>query len=95
MSGGWNVPQMKPEWMILFDYLGGLTVAGGKLKESGTTHWNNPNESATNIERIYSFAWRAGGGVMEISFILGILVSGGHITWDSLAKFFPIRLKQR
>jgi len=44
---GWHVPS-DPEWTVLFDYLGGLVVAGGKLKETGTTHWSPPNASATN-----------------------------------------------
>jgi uncharacterized protein (TIGR02145 family) len=36
------------EWTTLTDYLGGAGVAGGKMKESGTTHWNSPNTDATN-----------------------------------------------
>jgi uncharacterized protein (TIGR02145 family) len=44
---GWHVPNER-EWIKLTDYLGGANVAGGKLKESGTTHWESPNESATN-----------------------------------------------
>ncbi len=44
---GWHVPS-DVEWQILIDYLGGDDVAGGKLKETGTTHWNNPNTGATN-----------------------------------------------
>ena len=44
---GWRVPT-DAEWTELTDYLGGTSVAGGKLKESGTTHWNSPNTGATN-----------------------------------------------
>ena len=37
------------EWAQLTDYLGGTTsIAGGKLKEIGTTHWYSPNNCATN-----------------------------------------------
>jgi uncharacterized protein (TIGR02145 family) len=32
----------------LTDYLGGKGVAGGKLKETGTIHWADPNTGATN-----------------------------------------------
>jgi uncharacterized protein (TIGR02145 family)/uncharacterized repeat protein (TIGR02059 family) len=44
---GWHVPS-DAEWTILTDYLGGESVAGGKMKESGTAHWWDPNISATN-----------------------------------------------
>jgi uncharacterized protein (TIGR02145 family) len=44
---GWHVPSYD-EWNILSTFLGGLDVAGGKLKETGTTHWQSPNEGATN-----------------------------------------------
>jgi uncharacterized protein (TIGR02145 family) len=36
------------EWQTLVIYLGDSTVAGGKMKETGTTHWCGPNASATN-----------------------------------------------
>ncbi len=39
---GWHVPS-NMEWTILTDYLGGESVAGGKLKEIGTIHWATPN----------------------------------------------------
>jgi uncharacterized protein (TIGR02145 family) len=35
------------EWQILVDYLGGQS-SGGKMKETGTLHWWNPNTGATN-----------------------------------------------
>jgi uncharacterized protein (TIGR02145 family) len=44
---GWHVP-VDSEWTILTDYLGGDSVAGGKMKETGTEHWESPNEGATN-----------------------------------------------
>ena len=44
---GWHVPS-DTEWQTLVDYLGGSNVAGGKIKETGTTHWNSPNTGATN-----------------------------------------------
>ncbi|MCD4729200.1 MAG: hypothetical protein K8R74_01270 [Bacteroidales bacterium] len=44
---GWHIPT-DAEWTILTDYLGGRTVAGGKLKETGTTHWISPNTGASN-----------------------------------------------
>jgi uncharacterized protein (TIGR02145 family) len=39
---GTHVPTDK-EWETLSDYLGGMKVAGGKMKESGTKHWRSPN----------------------------------------------------
>jgi len=44
---GWHLPS-DAEWTELTDYLGGTSIAGGKLKETGTTHWNSPNTGATN-----------------------------------------------
>lgn len=44
---GWHVPS-KTEWDTMIDHLGGTSVAGGKMKETGTFHWENPNTGATN-----------------------------------------------
>ena len=44
---GWHVPT-DAEWKVLTDYLGGDSIAGGKLKEVGTTSWKSPNTDATN-----------------------------------------------
>ena len=44
---GWHVPT-DTEWTILITCLGGEPVAGGKMKETGTAHWNSPNQDATN-----------------------------------------------
>jgi uncharacterized protein (TIGR02145 family) len=44
---GWHVPTDE-EWETLKSYLGGELIAGGKLKETGTAHWQSPNTGATN-----------------------------------------------
>ena len=49
---GWHIPT-DPEWTQLTDCLGGLGVAGGKMKATGTVQagtglWESPNTGATN-----------------------------------------------
>jgi uncharacterized protein (TIGR02145 family) len=44
---GWHVPT-DAEWTTLTDFLGGDSVAGGKMKSTGTTLWNSPNTGADN-----------------------------------------------
>lgn len=44
---GWHVPS-ETEWTVLRTFLGGQAIAGGKLKETGMTHWVSPNFGATN-----------------------------------------------
>ena len=50
---GWHVPS-DDEYTILTDYLGGVEVAGGKMKECTegncpeSDYWNTPNTEATN-----------------------------------------------
>jgi uncharacterized protein (TIGR02145 family) len=54
---GWHVPT-DIEWQTLADYLGGESIAGGKLKEVGTEHWQYQNTDATNE---YGFTALPGG----------------------------------
>jgi uncharacterized protein (TIGR02145 family) len=45
---GWHIPD-DAEWTTLIKKLkGGERVAGGKLKETATTHWRSPNKRGTN-----------------------------------------------
>ncbi len=49
---GWHVPT-DSDYTLLTDYLGGISVAGGKMKTTGNTGagtglWVNPNNDATN-----------------------------------------------
>lgn len=39
---------MNTDWNNLFNYLGGTTLAGGKMKQAGTSLWQAPNTGATN-----------------------------------------------
>ena len=44
---GYHVPT-DAEWTTLTTCLGGESIAGGKMKETGTAHWISPNTDATN-----------------------------------------------
>ena len=75
---GWHVPT-DAEWTVLTDYLGGASVAGGKLKEVGTTNWDSPNTDATNISL---FTGLPGGYRDNSSGIYHDVVSHGY-WWGS------------
>lgn len=44
---GWHVPS-DIDWTILTTFLGGESVAGSKMKETGLAHWNYQDEGSTN-----------------------------------------------
>ena len=44
---GWHVP-LDAEWATLETFLGNDNIMGGKIKETGTSHWQSPNTAATN-----------------------------------------------
>ena len=60
---GWHIPSDE-EWATLVNYLGGDSVAGGKLK--ATTGWDQPNTGATNSSGFSGFpGGYYGGGVYD------------------------------
>jgi uncharacterized protein (TIGR02145 family) len=61
---GWHLPTDE-EWTTVTGFLGGESVAGGKMKETGTTHWYPPNTAATNES---GFTALPGGGYAAGSF---------------------------
>lgn len=70
---GWHIPSDE-EWTVLVNYLGGDSVAGGKLKKVGTTYWLSPNIGATNESGFSALpcGWRTAYGDFDgIGFYCG------------------------
>ncbi|NQU87815.1 MAG: T9SS type A sorting domain-containing protein [Mariniphaga sp.] len=69
---GWHVPT-KEEWSTLIEYVGGGSVAGSKLKSTGTTIWSSTNINATDE---FGFSALPGGhrwqGDFEFAQVYGV-----------------------
>ena len=91
---GWHVPS-DSEWSTLINYIdpnanGGtivngtniINVAGGKMKEAGTTNWLTPNTSATNSSGFFGLP----GGVRNSS-TFNLIGTGG--LWWSSSEYSP------
>lgn len=52
----------------MLETLGVWTSIGGNLKETGTTHWNDPNTGATNTSGFAAVGggWRQGQGIFDL-----------------------------
>ena len=74
---GWRVPT-DVEWTTLTNFLGGENMAGGKLKETGYTHWYSPNVGATNETGFTALP----GGYKDASGGWGGIRYFGHL-WSS------------
>ncbi len=74
---GWHVPT-DTEWTTLTTFLGGTSVAGGKMKATGTALWKTPNTDATNSS---GFTGLPGGGRYDNGTFNGIGYYG--VWWSS------------
>jgi uncharacterized protein (TIGR02145 family) len=83
---GWHVPS-QTEAILLSDFLGGEIVAGGKMKEAGTTHWTSPNEGATNSSGFTGLAGGYRNNVPDNTSFGSIDDSGGW--WTSNPSLYP------
>lgn len=71
-ADGWEIPT-DDHFNTLLTYLGGDSVAGGKLKETGLEYWDSPNTDATNL---VSFNSRGGGARGYTGFFVDIKIRG-------------------
>ncbi len=79
---GWHIPTID-EWGTLIAYIGGIEVAGSKLKEKGNAHWLSPNNDATNECGFTALP----GGWFDSVFANGFSDIGAHACfWTSLSK---------
>lgn len=78
---GWHIPT-DAEWTVLTNYLGGEIVAGKALKETGTSHWNNPNSGATNSSNFTGLP----GGLLDLAGASYICEAGDCGYWWSSSE---------
>lgn len=74
---GWHVPTKDEITTLIFNFAGDK-LAGGKLKETTITHWQSPNEGASNSTGFTAL----GGGFRDIDgSFKSLMVIGGY--WSS------------
>jgi uncharacterized protein (TIGR02145 family) len=86
---GWHVPS-DAEWRTLIDYLGGEHFAGGKMKESGTIHWESPNTGATNESGFSALpgGYRYHDGFYYMGYQAYFLTSTEYATFSAWTRAF-------
>ncbi len=79
---GWHIPTYS-EWSSLVTFLGGESIAGGKMKTTGTSLWQSPNTAATNESGFSGLpgSFRNNGGAYNWIQLFG--------NWWSASEFAP------
>ncbi len=77
---GWHV-STNAEWQAAELYLGGESVAGGKMKEAGTIHWISPIVGATNSSGFTGLP----GGMRSSTSVFSVLYENG--LWWTATSF--------
>lgn len=65
---GWHIPT-ESEWETMAVFLGGDLIAGSKLKETGSVHWNVPNSGSTNQSGFNALPCGARGEVGQYCYL--------------------------
>ncbi len=86
---GWHVPS-DGEWQILVDFLGGDSIAGGKMKESDTTNWKSPNSETTNKSGFSALpgGYRYHDGIYYVGYNAFFFSSTEHSTTTAWTRVF-------
>ena len=95
---GWHLPSDE-EWNKLIECLGGIYMAEGKMKETGTDHWMSPNEGTTNSS---GFTALAGGsrsyngrfGNLRVSTIFWSSQGDSRISYGRILKSNDERVRR-
>lgn len=81
---GWHIPSDE-ELIVLTDFLGGESEAGGKMKSSGTQNWLSPNTDATNESGFSALpsGARSANGTFNLNSSLSFIWSSTEIGWET------------
>jgi uncharacterized protein (TIGR02145 family) len=87
----WHIPS-DDEWTQLTDFLGGVSVGGGKMKETDYDHWIAPNTGATNSSDFTGLpgGFRFSGGFFNIGYYgyWWSSTEAGSYSWLRLLSYY-------
>jgi uncharacterized protein (TIGR02145 family) len=83
---GWRVPT-QADFIQLINFLGGASVAGGKMKKEGLTYWSSPNVGATNESGLTVL----GGGKRAVDGTFDSLKENGYLHSQTAAAGYFVR----